>query len=84
MHRMSDHCHHCEFDPRWARGESACPVTTLYWDFLDRHLKRFRLNRRLVFQIRNAARTHPAPPPARMAAIRASHLKSGIEQGEPL
>jgi len=32
IHRMSDHCEGCRFDPK-----TTCPLTPLYWAFLGRH-----------------------------------------------
>lgn len=32
IHRMSDHCQGCRFDPK-----TTCPLTPLYWAFLGRH-----------------------------------------------
>lgn len=32
VHRMSDYCRGCAFDP-----QSTCPMTRLYWSFLRRH-----------------------------------------------
>jgi deoxyribodipyrimidine photolyase-related protein len=37
INRMSNHCKGCRFDPRQRVGDDACPLTTLYWDFLDRN-----------------------------------------------
>jgi len=54
--RMSDYCSTCRFDPRKATGANACPMTTLYWDFLDRHRERLRGNRRMQFQMANLER----------------------------
>ena len=42
IHRMSDYCAECEFDPK-----KNCPVTALYWSFLDRHRDRLAGNPRL-------------------------------------
>ncbi len=57
--RMSDHCRHCRYDPHKAVGEDACPFTTLYWDFLARHRKRFEGNHRMAQQYANLARRDP-------------------------
>ena len=54
--RMSDYCRACRYDPKQATGERACPFTTLYWDFLNRHRKRFAANQRMAMQMRNLAR----------------------------
>jgi deoxyribodipyrimidine photolyase-related protein len=56
INRMGDHCRHCRYDPHKSVGANACPFTTLYWDFLARHAKRFRNNRRMTFPYRNLAR----------------------------
>ncbi len=42
IHRMSDYCGACAFDPR-----TDCPISPLYWAFLERHKGRFRDNPRL-------------------------------------
>ena len=54
--RMSNACGQCRFNPKQATGEQACPFTTLYWDFLDRHEADLSQNRRMQFQLRNLQR----------------------------
>ena len=56
IQRMSDYCRACRYRPDRALGEDACPFTTLYWDFLDRHAGRFRGHPRLGQQVRNLDR----------------------------
>jgi deoxyribodipyrimidine photolyase-related protein len=53
---MGPYCAGCRYRPDEATGERACPYTTLYWDFLDRHEERFRDHPRLALQVRNVAR----------------------------
>lgn len=56
INKMSDYCGSCRFNPKKATGDSACPFTTLYWDFLARHRRRFAGNRRMDMQLRNVER----------------------------
>ncbi len=37
IHRMSNFCGHCEYDPKIAVGPGSCPFTALYWTFLERN-----------------------------------------------
>ena len=48
--RMSSYCKGCVYDPKLRTGETACPFTTLYWDFLDRHKENFAKNHRMSQQ----------------------------------
>jgi len=56
IERMSNHCDGCAYDPARSTGSTACPFTTLYWDFLDRHQDRFRKHPRMGLQVRNLDR----------------------------
>jgi deoxyribodipyrimidine photolyase-related protein len=44
--KMSSHCRGCRYKPSEKHGERACPVTALYWDFVDRHTERLAANNR--------------------------------------
>jgi deoxyribodipyrimidine photolyase-related protein len=56
IHRMSNYCGSCRYHPERANGPDACPFTTLYWDFLDRHAERFAHNPRMHYQLLNLQR----------------------------
>ena len=49
--RMTQYCKGCVYDPKLRVGENACPFTTLYWDFLDRHKEEFVKNHRMSQQV---------------------------------
>jgi deoxyribodipyrimidine photolyase-related protein len=48
INRMSDYCRSCRFDVKQRTGKDACPFNALYWDFIARHLERFRRNPRMA------------------------------------
>jgi deoxyribodipyrimidine photolyase-related protein len=52
--RMSDYCKGCAYDRKARVGPTACPFTTLYWDFLARNADNFGRNPRIVQQVRAA------------------------------
>lgn len=56
IQRMSNYCSQCQFNPAKATGTDACPFTTLYWDFLDRHANTLEGNPRMGFQFKNLRR----------------------------
>jgi deoxyribodipyrimidine photolyase-related protein len=56
VNRMSDHCGGCRYDPRRRTGDDACPITTLYWDFLARHREVLAGNNRMARPLANLDR----------------------------
>lgn len=76
INKMSDYCGSCRYDPKKATGDDACPFTTLYWDFLVRHRRRFAGNRRMGMQLRNLERK-PADD-VRAIRSRADWLKAAM------
>ncbi|MQM37816.1 (6-4) photolyase [wastewater metagenome] len=68
VRRMSNYCRGCRFDPAKASGPDACPLTTLYWDFLDRHRERLTGNHRMRLQLKNLQRRSEELPAIRAQA----------------
>jgi deoxyribodipyrimidine photolyase-related protein len=82
IQRMSPHCKGCRYDPAQRSGDSACPFTTLYWDFLMRHEAPLASNPRMALQVKNVARLTDGQKQAvhdRAAAIRRGEV--GVTHG---
>ncbi|MET0425642.1 MAG: cryptochrome/photolyase family protein [Actinoplanes sp.] len=47
IHRMSDYCGGCRYDPKIRVGDRACPYTAGYWAFLARNEPRLTGNHRM-------------------------------------
>jgi len=75
--RMSNYCKGCVYDPKLRVGENACPFTTLYWDFLDRHKETFAKNHRMSQQVFGLNRLSDLP----QLKVRAQEVLKGLEQG---
>ena len=54
--RMSNYCKGCAYRPDQRTGGDACPMTTLYWHFLDRHEDSLMKNPRTSLMARNIGR----------------------------
>lgn len=59
IHRMSDYCDGCPYDPKQRTGARACPFSGLYWDFLARHRDALGSNPRLALAYRQLDRMAP-------------------------
>jgi deoxyribodipyrimidine photolyase-related protein len=47
IHKMSDYCVACRYDPKQRQGSNACPFNLLYWNFLIQHEQVLRSNPRM-------------------------------------
>ena len=77
LNRMSDSCRNCAFDPKKRVGDDACPYTTLYWDFLDRHRDTLSSNHRLSLQYGNLSRLSDLES----IRVRASEVRDRLRKG---
>ena len=57
--RMSNYCGGCAYEPETRVGPKACPMTTLYWNFLDQHEATFGSNPRTALMVKNLQRMTP-------------------------
>jgi deoxyribodipyrimidine photolyase-related protein len=78
LNKMTDHCKGCFYDPKKRTGEDACPFTTLYWDFLDRHKDAFKKNHRMFQQMSGLNRLSDLPA----VRERAAEVLRGLDLGE--
>jgi deoxyribodipyrimidine photolyase-related protein len=56
IHKMSDYCASCRYDPKKSTGADACPFTRAYWPFLNRNRKRLERNPRVSLTIKGLDR----------------------------
>ena len=77
LHRMSDHCASCAFDPK-----STCPITAMYWAFLDRHREALGAVDRMKLPLSGLARRSSAAR-ARDAAV-AEQVADALGRGRRL
>lgn len=77
LNRMTQHCKGCQYDPKKRVGEEACPFTTLYWDFLDRHKETFVKNHRMSQQVNGLKRLSDLPE----LKARAQQVLAGLDAG---
>ena len=77
VNRMTRHCRACPFDPKKRTGPDACPLTTLYWDFLARNADAFGRNPRMAAQVAGARKL------AELAEVRqrADEVRDGLAAG---
>ncbi|MCS7061708.1 MAG: cryptochrome/photolyase family protein [Anaerolineae bacterium] len=67
IHKMSDYCAGCRFNPRQRVGPNACPFNALYWDFVIRHAGLLGRNPRTSMAVKTVRRMNGAD----VAALRA-------------
>ena len=75
--RMGSYCKSCVYDPKLRIGETACPFTTLYWDFLDRHKESFVKNHRMSQQVNGLKRLSDLDD----LRLRAQQVLDGLDKG---
>ena len=77
VNRMSDHCKGCRYNPKKRVGDDACPLTTLYWDFLARNEDALHSNHRMGQQLAGMRRL------ADLDAVRerAVEVRTGLAAG---
>ena len=76
--RMGSYCKSCVYDPKLRVGETACPFTTLYWDFLDRHKETFVKNHRMSQQVNGLKRLSDLDA----LGVRAQQVLDGLDKGD--
>lgn len=79
INKMSNYCERCPYDYKRASGDAACPFTTLYWDFLERHRDLVMRSGRLALQLRNLERKSSSE--RRAIAQRARELRAHLGAG---
>lgn len=75
INKMSNFCSGCRFDYKKRVGDDACPFTTLYWEFMDRHYDLLKQNQRMKFPISNVEKMRANPQELAEIRARAEQLR---------
>lgn len=75
INKMSNFCSGCRFDYRRRTGADACPFTTLYWEFMDRHYDVLKPNVRMKFPIATLEKMRQDPEEMKAIHDRAAQLR---------
>ncbi len=75
--RMSNYCDGCHYAPATRTGPRACPMTTLYWNFLDRHETALAANPRTVLMTNHLQRM--APQERQQLRAQAQDMLAGLD-----
>ncbi len=75
--RMSNYCSGCSYQTEARTGANACPMTTLYWNFLDCHEVSFASNPRTALMVKNLQRI--APQEREAIRVRASDMLKNLD-----
>lgn len=52
MHKMGHYCSGCAYDHKKKTGQDACPLNSLYWDFIERNRNKLSKNPRMSMMYR--------------------------------
>lgn len=75
--RMSNYCAGCSYEPETRTGIAACPMTTLYWNFLDKHEGSLSSNPRTALMVKNLQRMDG--PQREQVRARASEMLGNLD-----
>ena len=75
INRMSDHCKSCQF-----HHKKTCPMTRLYWAYLNRHAESFSGNHRMAIAMKNVARR--ADEEKALDAATFEHVRTTLAAGQ--
>ncbi|MEL0331780.1 MAG: cryptochrome/photolyase family protein [Candidatus Poseidoniales archaeon] len=75
INRMSDHCKSCQF-----HHKKTCPMTRLYWAYLNRHADAFSGNHRMAIAMKNVARR--ADEEKALDAATFEHVRATLAAGQ--
>lgn len=60
IHKMSNYCKGCYYNPEKRTGEKACPFNSLFWNFFERNHQKLHQNPRLGMIYKNLYNMPPA------------------------